>query len=65
MMSTSFGAKIASTRPSGLEKIVGRHQIFRWTDGQTDSFSALYIYIDCLQSLIIVITKLTLCKCIL
>jgi len=35
--------KIASTRPSGLEKIVGRH---RNLDGQTDSFSALYIYID-------------------
>jgi len=32
MMSASFGTKIASTRPSGLEKIVGHHQIL---DGQT------------------------------
>jgi len=40
MMSASFGAKIASTRPSGLEKIAGRYRIL---DGPTDSFSALYI----------------------
>jgi len=31
-MSTLFGAKIAYTHPSGLEKIIGRHRIL---DGQT------------------------------
>jgi len=38
MISASFGAKIAFTRPSGLEKIVGRHRIL---DGQT-----VFSYID-------------------
>ena len=39
-MSASFGTKTASTRTSGFEKIIGRHEFL---DRRTDSFSALYI----------------------
>jgi len=43
MMSTSFGAKIASTKSlSGLEKIIGHHRIL---DGQMDRQTDSFIYI--------------------
>jgi len=46
-MSASFRAKIASIHATGFEKIIGCHEFL---DGQTDSFSTLYVYIDAIKS---------------